>query len=347
MMGNSRKSLSVKFVGLLIMRVKFLQLFVLSFAIVGCDDSSQEVQGKKDGQEAYVSMQQLIEQGGGYDIANVSELIVGDSGYWQLDAVLGYDENFKSVETVYRDFTKAGEQQANEPIFAFCVDGRVLCYEIDQSEWRIKEQVGSWDFAPRTLVFRLAIPNVGNNEEKTFTLLALTGSAIVLEWISSTGEAMRLSLRSASLRDMQLRSANGAINALMATSLDFDSEELVQGLPGEWVEDSYLEYDQEWEHIIEPYKIMGVAYCEGGGLCQYLFEAGGKGSKLFVSIDPSMMPETTLFEWRYDRNSEELLLQGDEFNASYFVSGYNGNYITLDQESAGRNFRLILKHRMP
>ncbi len=327
------------------MKAKVLLLWVLAFAVASCDDSSQEVTGQKGMQEAYLAMQELVAQGDGYDVTNVAELIFGDSGYWQLDAVLAYDKDFKEVETVYRDFAKGEKQRGEEPIVAFSKDGRLISYEMDLTDWSIKKQVGSWSFAPRTLALSLTIPNAMGNEEAEYTLLALTGSSMVLEWRSDKGEAMRASLRPASLSDMQLRSAEGVIDTLMATCKDFAPEAPLQGLPGEWCEDSDLEYDQDWQHVVRVHELMGVAYSEGGVFVRYHFEADGQGSTYFAPVDPSMEPETTLFEWSYNENSGELLLSGS-LNATYFVSGYNGDYVVLDRQSADKNLRLILKRRV-
>ena len=48
------------------------------------------------------------------------------------------------------------------------------------------------------------------------------------------------------------------INNLMAQCQNFDSQTLVQNLPGEWVIDSAFMYDSEWKEIVETLIFQGV-----------------------------------------------------------------------------------------
>ena len=68
-----------------------------------------------------------------------------------------------------------------------------------------------------------------------------------------------------------------AIDNLMAQCKNFDAEILTQGLVGEWKEDSFLSYDDEWKTITSAWYIMGEMNCEGLSPSYYSFTADGKG----------------------------------------------------------------------
>lgn len=338
------------------MKTKVFIFFALVFAAVSCNYEEFQPVGKTPAadqnlfsayHEAYSAMQQLIGQGAGYDITDVETLIAGKEGYWQLDAVLGYDSGFQSVRSVYRDFAAAGGQNYEEPVCAFGSQNRIFSYDISSDDGRIVEQTGSWSFDPRTLRLSVSVPGFGGNAavESEFTLLSLSDVAIVLEWMADDGEAMRASLRPASLNDMKLSGINIAVDKFMTECCGFSSEELEQGLIGSWVMDSYLVYDESWQKVVKPYMVMGESYGEGTSCFSYTFADDGTGMVYVEHNDSFENPDTYVFDWRYDSEKIKLVLSGELFNVNYAVSGYCGEYVVLDNVPVDENIRLIFRRK--
>ncbi len=338
------------------MKTKVFIFFALVFAAVSCNYEESHPVGKTPAadqnqpvayNEAYAAMQQLIGQGYGYDIMNVEKLIAGKEGYWQLDAVLGYDSDFKNVMSVYRDFDAAAGQDYEEPIFAFGGQNIIFCYDISPDDGRIAEQAGTWSFDPRTLKLAVSVPGFSGNEtvESEFTLLSLSEEAIVLEWTADGGEAMRASLRPASLNCMKVKGINIAVDKFMTECSGFSSEDMERGLPGGWVMDSYLVYDENWQKVVKPYMVMGESYAEGTSYFSYAFADDGTGMVYLKHNDPSESPEAFGFDWSYDSEKNELILSGEQFNVNYAVSGYCGEYVVLDNVSMDENIRLIFRRK--
>ena len=65
-------------------------------------------------------MEQLVNIGVDYDVTAVDELFVEGEDYWQLDAVLGYNDDYTKVESVHRDFANMEGRDDDDLIFAFC-----------------------------------------------------------------------------------------------------------------------------------------------------------------------------------------------------------------------------------
>ena len=157
-------------------------------------------------------MQGIIDEGVEYDVANVSELLSGT--YWQLDAVLGYNDDYTRVENVYRDFAVVEAREDDDLIFAFCSNGVIHCSDINAEDGTIVEQVGDWNYNGRTLELVISVLEFGDNITMEFRakLLSLTPESAVLEWSGNDGQALRASLRPASYDEHQKKSVNIASN---------------------------------------------------------------------------------------------------------------------------------------
>ena len=121
------------------------------------------------------------------------------------------------------------------------------------------------------------------------------------------------------------------INNLIAQCQNFDSETLIQGIPGEWKRDSYIMYSDEWKKDFEIIQLKGDSGASAGLGSEFLtFTAEGTGQ--LRTINYSLGTDCVKifnFEWIYDADYKKLVLSG-EYNAEFDVKGYNGEYIILD-----------------
>ena len=121
------------------------------------------------------------------------------------------------------------------------------------------------------------------------------------------------------------------INNLIAQCQNFDSETLIQGIPGEWERDSYIMYSDEWEKDFEIIELNGDSGASAGlGSAFLTFTAEGTGQIRTINYPLGIeCVEIRNFEWHYDAENKRLVLSG-EYNVEFDVKGYNGKYIILD-----------------
>ena len=121
------------------------------------------------------------------------------------------------------------------------------------------------------------------------------------------------------------------INNLIAQCQNFDSETLIQGIPGEWERDSYIMYSDEWKKDFEIIELKGDSGASAGlGSAFLTFTAEGTGQirTITYSLGTDCVSVRN-FEWHYDAENKRLVLSG-EYNVEFDVKGYNGKYIILD-----------------
>ncbi len=123
------------------------------------------------------------------------------------------------------------------------------------------------------------------------------------------------------------------IDNLMAQCQNFDSQTLVQNLPGEWVVDSEFVYDSEWKDIVETHIFQGVHQLAGLANVTYTFATDGKGLyySTNVSLGPNEPPYTYDYEWNYDVEGKKLVMSNEDMRIECVVSGFNGTYLILDR----------------
>lgn len=329
------------------MKPKFLYFCIAVLAFVACEKNTNETPVSDGLNEAYNAMQQLINDGVDYDITNVEEAIVSVVPYWQLDAVLGYNDDFTRVETIYRDFADVSGRGEDTRIYGFTSDA-ILCYDIDSEDNTIIREVGSWSFEPRSLMLSLYIPQFGSVDaiDMECVLLSITDESMVLEWVNADG-AMRASLRPAMSYDTLFhKSVTMFVDEIMSECQHNDSEAIVNGLSGEWVVDSLLFYDQEWQNVEQAHLFCGVWYAAGGSSSRYTFEDDGTGVHYSMLTPPQSGEVATNFEWRYDADNGVLTLCYDEYNDVLPITGYSGEYIVSDKKTnTGNNCRTIFKRK--
>ena len=135
------------------------------------------------------------------------------------------------------------------------------------------------------------------------------------------------------------------VNELMAQCQDFDAEDIMQGLPGEWKYDSQLLYDKSWKNILETYIFFGRYYIYAGGSSapKFSFTADGKGKYHFTYPYPPYEEDFLSFDWNFDATDNKLVLSGG-YDKSAVVSGFNNVYLILDYvNNKNQNIREILK----
>lgn len=321
---------------------------LLCLAVVACENSSPRLPiDNQIYQETYDRVQQLIEEGGSYDVTNVATLLNdGNDCGWQLDAMVVYDSDFKNVTDIYDDFDENYEYDSNTPIYVFGVDSKMWSYDIDKVNGTIFSEVGTWNFNPRTFKLTISIPKYADNSaiDLECTLCSICSDAIVLEWLSEDSGAIRVVLHAVKFQEMKLLSVNIAIANLIEECYDFDAEEMINGIQGEWTLDSTLIYNEDWTKIIEPLKVMGTDCVEGLGYVTYVFNNEYMEMHSFNSAEPDTEPEITKYTWIYNTATRKLILVGDNSNLEYIVSGFSRNYLILDYVmNNGRNLRTILK----
>lgn len=141
------------------------------------------------------------------------------------------------------------------------------------------------------------------------------------------------------------------VNELIAQCKDFSAEDIAQGLPGEWSEDSAIIYDEQWQNIEHYSQFMGKWYVMGGALVTYIFTADGKGT--YTLSDDFTISITATVEWQYDAEKSELSItrevtEGDYAGTSYDkfkITGYNGEYLVCDYVENNKYYRRIFKKR--
>ncbi len=137
------------------------------------------------------------------------------------------------------------------------------------------------------------------------------------------------------------------IDNLMVKCRNFETESLLQGLPGEWDLDSYVVYDDTWQTITSPLFVMGDMICEGLSVTTYIFNVDGTASYSYISSYPPFEQIVQEFTWSYDADNNELIMSGEDYNAQYTVSGFNGEYLVLDYYDSinKHNARKIYKRK--
>ena len=135
------------------------------------------------------------------------------------------------------------------------------------------------------------------------------------------------------------------IDNLMEGCKNFDRDKLTNMLPGQWIEDSYLSYDDEWKTITKAWLIMGDMNCEGLSCTHYVFTSDGKGSYSFTPEYPPFEEIVVSFDWQYDAKNSTLTFSKEGYSLQYNVSGFSKEYIVLDyfDTTNNDNKRLILK----
>ena len=330
------------------MKAKILLGVLLCVGMLACEKQEAGTSAQnssKEYQEVYDAMQQIIDKGAEYDITNVDALIVEGTGFWQLDALLGYTADYSAVTTIHRDFRGSGDINFEEPICAFGSDNRLLCYVINAEDGRIVEQQGSWSYEPRTMTISVEVAAYGANAAvaQECKLISMSNDSLVLEWVSDGGEALRASLAPASLQEMKLEEVNNIVEEFVDDCSKYDQEIIMSGMPGEWEVDSYMTYDDEWKRVTKVHKLMGVSYDEGGAYVRYTLRNDATGTEHVEFQEPGREPETRAFSWLYDCENGTLQFVGEQMNVEYNVLCGNDDYVVLDRESGDDNIRTILK----
>ena len=122
------------------------------------------------------------------------------------------------------------------------------------------------------------------------------------------------------------------INNVMAQCQNFDEKTFIQCLPGEWKRDSYIVYSDEWDKDFEALLLNGDS-SDSAGLAAMSFTFTVEGTGQICTINYSLGTDNTSirnFDWRYDAESNNLIVSGESVNTQYYVSGFNGEYLVLD-----------------
>jgi len=140
------------------------------------------------------------------------------------------------------------------------------------------------------------------------------------------------------------------VNELMAQCQDFDAEDIIYGLPGEW--DAYFQlfYDDAWQVIEECYMLAGK-WQPGHNIGvpeikRYTFTSDGKGAYHVYSSSNGSGLEWFIasFDWQYNVENRTLVLEG-EYSRQCVVAGCNGEYLVWDWTNSHGNFREIYKRK--
>ena len=140
------------------------------------------------------------------------------------------------------------------------------------------------------------------------------------------------------------------VNELMAQCQNFDAEDIIYGLPGEW--DAYFQlfYDDAWQ-VIEECHMLAGKWQPGHNIGvpeikRYTFTSDGKGAYHVYSYfnGPESEWYIASFDWQYNVENRTLVLEG-EHSHQFVVSGFNGEYLVWDWTNSHGNFREIYKRK--
>ena len=123
------------------------------------------------------------------------------------------------------------------------------------------------------------------------------------------------------------------VNELMAQCQDFNAEDIMRDLPGEWKRDSYIIYSDEWDKDFEALLLNGDSGASAGlATASFTFTADGTGQICTINYSSLGTENISIrnFEWRYDIESRNLIVSGESVNPQYKVSGFNRGYLVLD-----------------
>ena len=100
------------------------------------------------------------------------------------------------------------------------------------------------------------------------------------------------------------------VDNLIEQGKDFDTETLIQGLPGVWKTDTVLRYDDNWQDLLKVDRYKG----NGGIWEQYTFMADGTGQY----CSPGALDDLVIFDidWQYDVENKNLII------ALHYTDGY-------------------------
>ena len=121
-----------------------------------------------------------------------------------------------------------------------------------------------------------------------------------------------------------------AVENLISKCQDFDTESIIQGLPGAWLIDSEIYYCDDWQKITTTNMFMGSGFAYNQS---YYFSSDGKGF-FYIPEDLFLGVEEILnhFDWSYDAEKKELIINYENSESVYVakVTGFNGEYLVID-----------------
>ena len=133
------------------------------------------------------------------------------------------------------------------------------------------------------------------------------------------------------------------IDNLMAQCQNFDSQTLVQKLPGGWVTDSVYGYDENWQNVKYVIVYKGNHRWEGSANYTYTYATDGTGNCHIETVGPANNTSYA-FNWQYNPDCQELVLDGER-RARWRVSGFNNEYLIVDYPSNNYNMREVYKRK--
>ena len=84
----------------------------------------------------------------------------------------------------------------------------------------------------------------------------------------------------------------------------------------------------------------------GWSSMKYIFHAGGEGLYHISACAPNTDANPKAFNWYYNAENGELMINGENFTHHRKVSGFNNEFLVLDYEGTGAyNIREIFKRK--
>lgn len=293
------------------------------------------------------TMRTLIEEGKEYDITNIESALNGKTGYWRVDAIVEYIEDYSAATAVVRSFGNELWSKDFEPVVSFAADGKLNVYSLSQEDRFLAEESGEWAFTPRTQEIAASYPAFEGNDATAIDgkLIAASDNALIIEWQSAEGKALRSAYVPVEMDEMLLIEANEAAAITVERCCNYDVEAVGEMIVGVWNRYTVLTYDAEWQGVIEvPGYFYGEVRVEGGSLESYTFNADGTGLYARTVDDPSIEGTTKNFSWNFDAATKKLTLTGD-LNSDFTLSGLNNNLLILDSTTANKNVRTMFSKR--
>ena len=308
-------------------------------------NEQQPEETPKEVTDAYNSMAALIEEGDEYDITDIKGVLYGKSGYWRVEAIVKYNEEYTMATAIIDNFDDGLWSDSQEPVIQFVSSPKLIAHTLSESEGFITTEEGEWSFAPRTLGLTVSYPTFEGNEALNIngTLVAASNKALVIDYLSPEGEALRAAYASVDYKDVYIAEANEAVPITLAKYGNYDTERASEWIAGEWIPYTELVYDADWQRVVkQPAYFYGECRVDGGGATLYTFNADGSGTKYITANDPSTDPITYNLSWIFDKTNKSLTISGD-VNKEFKVVGAADDLLILDHTLRGENVRSMLK----
>lgn len=323
------------------------KFYLLSLAVAlllgAChkSDDTYPSDNKRECRRATERFEELINADGGYDVANVEELL--NDKYWVLDAVCCYDSNYTKVTDILRPFDLSFWERDFEPVLSFITRGYARRYTLND-DGKLISQKGEWSFDEATALLGYRFDEWYSIESINMkaTIRAIGTTNLVVDWSDSYGRNYRASYNVADYFVMQEIALNETLERKLDKIGDFDTASVADAILGIWSMDTYIVYSDDWLNIRQPYIAFGVEYATDLSSILYDFKEGGELVEVVSNPLNEDGREITTHQWSYNNESGTILVElASGVEREYKIIGFGDDYLMMDYRAdSGKNIRV-------